>query len=68
MQQGRKERRETERRMGKEEKQKAEIAVFLKIHPVVEQVFSFSEVPKAFLRLEGGHARGKTVINVINKK
>ncbi|XP_077669012.1 NAD(P)H oxidoreductase RTN4IP1, mitochondrial isoform X2 [Eretmochelys imbricata] len=37
-----------------------------KIHPVVEQVFSFSEVPKAFLRLEGGHARGKTVINVVH--
>ncbi|XP_039385159.1 reticulon-4-interacting protein 1, mitochondrial isoform X4 [Mauremys reevesii] len=36
-----------------------------KIHPVVEQVFSFSEVPKAFLKLEGGHARGKTVISAI---
>ncbi|XP_072408812.1 reticulon-4-interacting protein 1 homolog, mitochondrial isoform X1 [Chiloscyllium punctatum] len=34
-----------------------------KIRPVVEQVFSFSQVPKAFLKLEGGHARGKTVID-----
>uniref|UniRef100_A0A4W3HRE4 NAD(P)H oxidoreductase RTN4IP1, mitochondrial n=1 Tax=Callorhinchus milii TaxID=7868 RepID=A0A4W3HRE4_CALMI len=30
-----------------------------KIRPVVEQVFSFSEVPEAFQKLEGGHARGK---------
>uniref|UniRef100_A0A8C4Y240 NAD(P)H oxidoreductase RTN4IP1, mitochondrial n=1 Tax=Gopherus evgoodei TaxID=1825980 RepID=A0A8C4Y240_9SAUR len=37
-----------------------------KIHPVVQQVFSFSEVPKAFLKLEGGHARGKTVISTIH--
>ncbi|GCB65690.1 hypothetical protein scyTo_0009988 [Scyliorhinus torazame] len=34
-----------------------------KIRPVVEQSFSFSEVPKAFLKMEGGHARGKTVID-----
>uniref|UniRef100_A0A8D0GJ71 Uncharacterized protein n=1 Tax=Sphenodon punctatus TaxID=8508 RepID=A0A8D0GJ71_SPHPU len=38
-----------------------------KIQPVIDQVFPFSEVPKAFLKLERGHARGKTVINVINK-
>uniref|UniRef100_A0A8C8RS32 NAD(P)H oxidoreductase RTN4IP1, mitochondrial n=1 Tax=Pelusios castaneus TaxID=367368 RepID=A0A8C8RS32_9SAUR len=38
-----------------------------KIHPVIEQVFSFFDVPKAFLKLEGGHARGKTVIQVTNK-
>ncbi|KAF4794622.1 Reticulon-4-interacting protein 1, mitochondrial [Turdus rufiventris] len=36
------------------------------IQPVIDEVFSFSEVPKAFLKLEGGHARGKTVINVIS--
>ncbi|XP_067883158.1 reticulon-4-interacting protein 1 homolog, mitochondrial isoform X2 [Heterodontus francisci] len=34
-----------------------------KIQPVVEQVFPFSGVPKAFLKMEGGHARGKTVID-----
>ncbi|XP_066469196.1 reticulon-4-interacting protein 1, mitochondrial [Tiliqua scincoides] len=39
-----------------------------KIHPVIDQVFSFSDVPKAFQKLEEGHARGKTVINVTNKK
>ncbi|RXM30945.1 Reticulon-4-interacting protein 1-like, mitochondrial [Acipenser ruthenus] len=35
-----------------------------KIRPVVEQVFSFSEVPQAFQKLGRGHARGKTVINI----
>uniref|UniRef100_A0A8B9FNS8 NAD(P)H oxidoreductase RTN4IP1, mitochondrial n=1 Tax=Amazona collaria TaxID=241587 RepID=A0A8B9FNS8_9PSIT len=40
----------------------------VKIQPVIDEVFSFSEVPKAFQKLEGGHARGKTVINVISKK
>ncbi|XP_060093673.1 reticulon-4-interacting protein 1, mitochondrial isoform X2 [Heteronotia binoei] len=39
-----------------------------KIHPVIDQVFSFAEVPKAFQKVEEGHARGKTVINVTNKK
>ncbi|XP_053144934.1 reticulon-4-interacting protein 1, mitochondrial isoform X2 [Hemicordylus capensis] len=38
-----------------------------KIHPVIDQVFSFSDVPKAFQKMEEGHARGKTVIDVINK-
>ncbi|XP_062980905.1 reticulon-4-interacting protein 1, mitochondrial [Elgaria multicarinata webbii] len=38
-----------------------------KIHPVIDQVFSFSDVPKAFRKMEEGHARGKTVISVINK-
>jgi len=40
----------------------------LQIQPVIEQVFPFSEVPKAFQKLEEGHARGKTVIDVVNKK
>nr|XP_060609100.1 reticulon-4-interacting protein 1, mitochondrial [Anolis sagrei ordinatus] len=39
-----------------------------KIHPVIDQVFSFSDVPKAFQKMEEGHARGKTVICVTNKK
>ncbi|XP_069743581.1 reticulon-4-interacting protein 1 homolog, mitochondrial isoform X2 [Narcine bancroftii] len=34
-----------------------------KIQPIVEQIFPFSEVPQAFLKMEGGHARGKTVIS-----
>ncbi|XP_010130348.1 PREDICTED: reticulon-4-interacting protein 1, mitochondrial [Buceros rhinoceros silvestris] len=46
----------------------AELVDSGKIQPVIDEVFSFSEVPKAFLKLEGGHARGKTVINVISKK
>ncbi|XP_069866281.1 reticulon-4-interacting protein 1, mitochondrial [Dipodomys merriami] len=36
-----------------------------KIQPVIEQTFPFSKVPEAFLKVERGHARGKTVINVI---
>ncbi|XP_070589387.1 reticulon-4-interacting protein 1, mitochondrial [Erythrolamprus reginae] len=38
-----------------------------KIHPVIDQVFEFSDVPMAFQKMERGHARGKTVINVISK-
>lgn len=37
----------------------------LQIQPVIEKTFPFSKVPEAFLKVEGGHARGKTVINVI---
>ncbi|XP_038617248.1 reticulon-4-interacting protein 1, mitochondrial [Tachyglossus aculeatus] len=36
-----------------------------KVQPVIEQVFCFSDVPKAFEKVEGGHARGKTVVNVV---
>ncbi|XP_076021470.1 NAD(P)H oxidoreductase RTN4IP1, mitochondrial-like isoform X2 [Genypterus blacodes] len=36
----------------------------LKILPVVEAQFPFSQVPKAFQKLEQGHARGKTVVRV----
>ncbi|NWW36054.1 RT4I1 protein, partial [Panurus biarmicus] len=46
----------------------AELVDSGKIKPVIDEVFSFSEVPKAFLKLEGGHARGKTVINVISRQ
>ncbi|XP_035420724.1 reticulon-4-interacting protein 1, mitochondrial isoform X2 [Cygnus atratus] len=46
----------------------AELVDSGKIQPVIDQVFPFSEVPKAFLKLEEGHARGKTVINVVDKK
>lgn len=35
-----------------------------KILPVVEAEFPFSQVPQAFLKLEQGHARGKTVVRV----
>lgn len=34
------------------------------IRPVVEEIFSFSEVPKAFEKVEKGHARGKTVVEI----
>ncbi|KAM8952982.1 NAD(P)H oxidoreductase RTN4IP1, mitochondrial [Pelodytes ibericus] len=37
-----------------------------KIRPVIDEVFSFSEVPKAFHKMEKGHARGKTVIKVLD--
>lgn len=35
-----------------------------KVLPVVEAEFSFSQVPQAFLKMEQGHARGKTVVRV----
>ncbi|XP_072314523.1 reticulon-4-interacting protein 1 homolog, mitochondrial-like [Eucyclogobius newberryi] len=35
-----------------------------KILPVVEAHFPFTQVPQAFLKLEQGHARGKTVVRV----
>ncbi|XP_063042152.1 reticulon-4-interacting protein 1 homolog, mitochondrial-like isoform X2 [Engraulis encrasicolus] len=35
-----------------------------KIRPVVEATFPFSQVPEAFLKVETGQARGKTVISV----
>lgn len=36
-----------------------------KIQPVVEKTFPFSQVPEAFLKVERGHARGKTVVSVV---
>ncbi|XP_006276795.3 reticulon-4-interacting protein 1, mitochondrial [Alligator mississippiensis] len=38
-----------------------------KIRPVIDEVFSFSEVPKAFLKVEQGHVHGKIVISLFNK-
>ncbi|XP_038584708.1 reticulon-4-interacting protein 1 homolog, mitochondrial [Micropterus salmoides] len=35
-----------------------------KIRPVVEETFSFSQVPHAFEKVEKGHARGKTVVQI----
>ncbi|XP_068933220.1 reticulon-4-interacting protein 1, mitochondrial isoform X1 [Petaurus breviceps papuanus] len=43
----------------------AELVEAGKVRPVIEQTFPFSEVPQAFLKTEGGHARGKTVVNVV---
>ncbi|KAG7509660.1 reticulon-4-interacting protein 1, mitochondrial [Solea senegalensis] len=37
------------------------------IRPVVDETFSFSQVPQAFQKLENGHARGKTVVQVIKE-
>ncbi|XP_053700572.1 reticulon-4-interacting protein 1 homolog, mitochondrial [Synchiropus splendidus] len=34
------------------------------IHAVVDEVFSFSQVPQAFEKMEKGHARGKTVVQI----
>lgn len=39
-----------------------------KVLPVVEAEFSFSQVPQAFLKLEQGHARGKTVVRVTEEE
>uniref|UniRef100_A0AAY4C660 Enoyl reductase (ER) domain-containing protein n=1 Tax=Denticeps clupeoides TaxID=299321 RepID=A0AAY4C660_9TELE len=36
------------------------------VRPVVEAHYSFAQVPDAFLKVEGGHARGKTVIDIIS--
>ncbi|XP_058468490.1 reticulon-4-interacting protein 1 homolog, mitochondrial-like [Solea solea] len=38
-----------------------------KILPVVEAQFPFTQVPQAFQKLEHGHARGKTVVQVVEK-
>lgn len=35
-----------------------------KIRAVVDEEFPFSQVPRAFQKLEGGHARGKTVVRI----
>ncbi|XP_041352082.1 reticulon-4-interacting protein 1, mitochondrial-like isoform X2 [Gigantopelta aegis] len=35
------------------------------INPVVEKVFTFEEVPSAFEKVANGHARGKTVIQIL---
>ncbi|XP_077977287.1 NAD(P)H oxidoreductase RTN4IP1, mitochondrial-like [Glandiceps talaboti] len=35
------------------------------IHPVIDQVFPFDQLPDAFAKLEGGGARGKTVVEII---
>ncbi|XP_027711213.1 reticulon-4-interacting protein 1, mitochondrial isoform X2 [Vombatus ursinus] len=43
----------------------AELVEAGKIRPVIEETFPFSQVPQAFLKTEGGHARGKTVVNVV---
>uniref|UniRef100_A0A673LG08 NAD(P)H oxidoreductase RTN4IP1, mitochondrial n=1 Tax=Sinocyclocheilus rhinocerous TaxID=307959 RepID=A0A673LG08_9TELE len=36
-----------------------------KVRPVVEEVFSFAQVPQGFQKVEQGHARGKTVVSII---
>ncbi|XP_035465334.2 reticulon-4-interacting protein 1 homolog, mitochondrial [Scophthalmus maximus] len=37
------------------------------IRPVVEETFDFSQVPQAFEKMEKGHARGKTVVQIIKE-
>ncbi|KAM9787323.1 NAD(P)H oxidoreductase RTN4IP1, mitochondrial [Syngnathus typhle] len=34
------------------------------VHAVVEETFSFAQVPQAFAKVEKGHARGKTVVQI----
>lgn len=38
-----------------------------KILPVVEAQFPFTQVPQAFQKVEDGHARGKTVVRVVEE-
>lgn len=38
------------------------------IRAVVEETFSFSQVPQAFEKVENGHARGKTVVQINEEK
>ncbi|XP_043240954.1 reticulon-4-interacting protein 1 homolog, mitochondrial-like [Amphibalanus amphitrite] len=38
-----------------------------KIRPVVQRVVPFELVPDAFVQLQGGHSRGKTVIRVVDE-
>lgn len=40
------------------------LSVFVQIRAVVEETFSFAQVPQAFEKLEKGHARGKTVVEI----
>ncbi|KAG7234614.1 hypothetical protein CRUP_007024, partial [Coryphaenoides rupestris] len=37
------------------------------IRAVVDEEFPFSQVPHALRKVEGGHARGKTVVQVIRR-
>ncbi|GAA6080469.1 reticulon-4-interacting protein 1 homolog, mitochondrial [Tachysurus ichikawai] len=39
-----------------------------KIRPVVEETFPFSQVPQAMQKVEQGHARGKTVVNIAEER
>ncbi|XP_043920863.1 reticulon-4-interacting protein 1, mitochondrial [Protopterus annectens] len=46
----------------------AELVDADKIRPVIDQTFSFDDVPKAFQKMERGHARGKIVISLKGTK
>lgn len=35
---------------------------------MLEEVFSFAQVPQAFEKVEQGHARGKTVVSIIEEQ
>ncbi|XP_019647767.1 PREDICTED: reticulon-4-interacting protein 1 homolog, mitochondrial-like [Branchiostoma belcheri] len=39
-----------------------------KIRPVIDRVFTFDQLPAAYDKVEQGHARGKTVISVAEKR
>ncbi len=39
-------------------------AFLFQISPVIERVFSFDDVPCAFDKVQKGHNRGKTVVDV----
>ncbi|CAN7945804.1 unnamed protein product [Ixodes pacificus] len=38
-----------------------------KIAPVIQDTFPFEDVPGAYRKIKEGHARGKTVVSVVNK-
>eukprot|EP00058_Branchiostoma_floridae_P013655 XP_002599143.1 hypothetical protein BRAFLDRAFT_59069 [Branchiostoma floridae] len=39
-----------------------------KIRPVIDRVFTFDQLPAAYEKVEQGHARGKTVISIAEKR
>lgn len=37
--------------------------IFLQLKPVIQEVFSYSDMPAAYEAIESGSARGKIVVN-----
>jgi NADPH:quinone reductase-like Zn-dependent oxidoreductase len=38
-----------------------------KVKPVIDEVFAFEDVPRAYGKLKDGHAKGKIVVRILNK-
>jgi NADPH:quinone reductase-like Zn-dependent oxidoreductase len=39
-----------------------------KVMPVIDEVFAFDDVPQAYRKLKGGHAKGKIVVQVHSRQ